>query len=195
MQEESEEIWKPIPGYEGLYEVSNKGRVKSLERDIIDKNGKKYHRKERILKSLPDGNGYFQVCLHDNKGESKRLRVHRLVAEAFIPNPDNKSQINHKNEIKTDNCIDNLEWVTAKENSNYGTHNERVAKAGYRSVAQYTEDGNLVKVWSSLKRAGCSLGICYQNISAAARGVYKTSGGFVWKYVEDDNQLNTLEDC
>ena len=198
------EIWKGIKNYEGLYEVSNKGRVKRLERVTTDKNGKDYHLKEKILKDHLNSYGYLIVNLY-NKDGGKQLRVHRLVAEAFIPNPNNnKPQVNHKDEIKTNNCIENLEWMTCKENNNYGTRNERaikamkatyeanhesickaISKAVSKPVAQYTKDGKLIKVWSSVSEAGCQL--CVSNISAVAKGKRKTSGGFVWRYVENDN--------
>ena len=181
MQEE--EIWKEIKGYEELYQVSNKGRVKRLERDIICKNGVKKHKKERILKDSSNSQNYCIVKLSDNKGIRKTLRVHRLVAEAFIPNPENKPQVNHKDENKTNNCVENLEWMTAKENINYGTRNERISK----SVAQYTKDGKLIKVWSSTNEAGRKLGFNQSNISKVAQGTRKSCGGFVWKYVENDN--------
>lgn len=189
---DKEEIWKPVTGYEGLYEVSNKGQVKRLERDIICNNGVKRHMKERILKGSLDSYGYLQANLYNAKGRYKLLLVHRLVAKAFIPNPENKPQVNHNDENKTNNCVDNLEWMTNEENVNYGTRNERagkaISKAKSKSVAQYSKDGELLKVWSSIKEAGCKLGISRGNISSAARGVYKTSGGFVWKYVEYDTE-------
>lgn len=199
-----EEIWKGIKNYEGLYEVSNKGRVKRLERVTTDKNGKKYHLKEKILKEHLNSYGYLTVNLYNHKDSGKQLRVHRLVAEAFIPNPNNKPQVNHKDEVKTNNCIENLEWMTCKENNNYGTRNERainamkttyeanhesickaISKAVSKPVAQYTKDGELIKVWSSISEARCQL--CLSNISAVAKGKRKTCGGFVWRYVENDN--------
>lgn len=179
MQEskDAEEIWKPIPGYEKLYEVSNKGRVKRLERFIVDSIGRKQHIKERILKGSTTYNGYLRVQLYDGK-----VRVHRLVAEAFIPNPEGKPQINHKDEDKTNNCVDNLEWMTAEENNNYGTRNERIRKSLGKPVAQYTENGVLVKVWPSQSKAGRNLDL--SNIDKVLQGKHKTCGGFVWKYAK-----------
>ena len=180
-----EEIWKDIKGCNGIYQVSSEGRIKSLERDIVDSIGRKYHKKEQILKPVLNTCGYLQVHLYDNKWERKSLKVNRLVTEAFISNPENKSQVNHKDEDKTNNCVDNLEWMTAKENCNFGTRNERVAKAQSKSVAQYTKDGELIKVWSSTNEAGRQLSISQSNISRVAQGKRKTCCGFVWKYVED----------
>lgn len=192
MQKENKEVWKPIPGYEGLYEVSNKGRVKRLEQDIICKNGVKRHKKERILKGTVQNNGYLYVNLYDGP-----KRVHRLVAEAFIPNPEGKPQVNHKDEDKTNNHVENLEWMTAKENLNFGTRNERAGKAISKAnrnhialsktVAQYSKDGELIKVWQSAREASRQLGISQGNISLAVQGKRKTCGGFVWKYAENDN--------
>lgn len=200
MQEDKEEIWKPIPGYEGLYKVSNKGRVKRLEYTRIDKIGREYHNKERILKSsLDSAGGYLKVNLFDNESRKKSIKVHRLVAKAFIPNPENKTQVNHKDEVKTNNYVENLEWVTLKENMNYGTRNERISKATRKRlskpVAQYTKDGKLIKTWQSASEAGRQLGLSQGDISTVARGECNTYKGFIWKYIEDDNQLNMLEDC
>ena len=116
-----EEIWRPIEGYEGLYEVSNTGIVRSLDR--YDSNN--HFLKGRILKLCADKDGYLNVglCLGNKE---KKYKVHRLVAQAFIPNPDNLPQVNHKDEVKTNNRVENLEMCNAKYNSNYGSRKDRV---------------------------------------------------------------------
>lgn len=177
-KEEKEEIWKDIKGYEGRYQVSSEGRVKRLERVVNGRNGSKRTLKERILKGSIC-HGYLLVKLGD-----RLVSAHRLVAEAFIPNPENKSDVNHKGENKTNNHVNNLEWLTHKENNNYGTRNERATKALSKPVAQYSKDGVLIKVWPSTNEVERQRGFAHINISRAARGMYKTCGGFVWKYVE-----------
>lgn len=107
--------WKPIKGYIGYYEISNKGTVKSLKRNIILKNGCKRCLKKKILKSSPNSDGYKEVTL-SRDGKDKDFYVHRLVAQAFLPNPDNLPEVNHKSGIKTDNTAENLEWVTHQAN-------------------------------------------------------------------------------
>ena len=121
------EVWKDIKGYEGSYQVSNLGRVKSLERTFIDKIGHKQHTKERILKQFTASHGYLQVDLYNGSSKKKRL-VHRLVCEAFHENTENKPCVNHIDENKTNNVASNLEWCTYEENNNHGTHNARSAK-------------------------------------------------------------------
>lgn len=113
IMQDVQEVWKDVVGYEGLYQVSNLGRVKSLDRQIIRSNGTGYFVKEKILKSSLR-NGYPCVSLHSDKGRKKY--THRLIAEAFIPNPKNKPEVNHINGIKNDNRIKNLEWATYSEN-------------------------------------------------------------------------------
>ena len=121
-----QEIWKDIEGYEGLYQVSNKGRVKSLSRLVVRVGKPNYITKEKILKcSELKGTGYPAVKLGSNNN-FKSMLVHRLVAQAFIPNPDNLPQVNHKDEIRTNNCVDNLEWCDSKYNNNYGTKIDRL---------------------------------------------------------------------
>lgn len=112
------EEWKSIPGYEGLYEVSSYGRVKSLEISYIRRNGIMDHKPEIILTPKNNGKGYFTVCLYKNKTHKYYL-IHRLVTQVFIPNPDNLSDVNHKDEDKSNNRVDNLEWCDHKYNMNY----------------------------------------------------------------------------
>ncbi len=132
-----EEIWRDIAGYEGLYQVSNLGRVKSLERTTKRFNGFKvceYKDGNKILKQSKNYKGYLFVGLCKN-GKEKKYKVHRLVAEAFIDNPNNLPQVNHKNENKECNISNNLEWCTNKYNCNYGTRNERIYKKKFKKDA------------------------------------------------------------
>lgn len=131
------EIWRPIKGYEGLYEVSNSGRVKSLAR--IRPNGMNCLYKERILKGQINKCGYHKVALLRNEGKSKLCSVHRLVAEAFIPNPENKPCIDHINTVKTDNSVENLRWVTWKENINNPltlAYKSKLSKGGRNAMSK-----------------------------------------------------------
>ena len=172
------EEWRDINGYEGLYQVSDQGRVKSLER--TDSLGRTV--KERILKPGMDRGGYLLVVLCAG-GKPKTLNVHRLVCEAFHENPENKPCVNHIDENKTNNAASNLEWSTYEENNNHGTHNERVAKARSKPVGQWTKDGELVKIWPSTQEAERQAGFNHGNISEVANGNRKTAHGFIWKYV------------
>lgn len=124
------EVWKDVPGYEGIYQVSSIGNIKSLERRVNTWNSYKII-KPMVLKTFLTKNGYRNVILR-----KKNFSVHRLVAMAFIPNPENKPQVNHKNENKQDNRVENLEWVTAKENVNYGTCLVRRAKTQRNTKCQ-----------------------------------------------------------
>lgn len=166
------EIWKDIEGYNGKYQVSNLGRVKSLN----------YLRtgNERILKPGKDKYGYLQLILC-NEGKQKRFFVHRLVASAFIENPNNLSFINHKDENPLNNNVDNLEWCTPKYNSNFGTRNERMgANQKNRKLIKCIETGI---VYNSIHHAGRETGVSYYNISRCCNGKYKTAGKFHWEFV------------
>lgn len=148
------EIWKDIEGYEGLYQISNKGRVKSLQREIVYKDGRKKVLKEKILHNNLNEFGYHNVMLSKD-GVTKRYKVHRLVAKAFIPNQNNLPIINHKDENKTNNSVENLEWCDQKYNVNYGTMIERMREKQInrkdlsKKVRQYTLDGDLVETFKS----------------------------------------------
>ena len=165
-----DEIWKDIEGYEGLYQISNKGRVKSLKWG-----------KERILRPGIDTSGYCFIILY-NDSVSKTFKLHRLVAQTFIPNLYNKSQVNHKDECKTNNTVENLEWATAKENSNYGSRNERLS----RKILQYSKSGEFVREWQSAAEVERVLGIDHGNIANCCKGKLKSAGGYIWQYKEKD---------
>lgn len=167
----TKEIWRDIEGYECLYQVSSEGRVKSLKWN-----------KERILKPSMDRGGYLLVNLHTG-GKQKTYKVHRLVCKAFHENPENKPEVNHINEDKTDNTASNLWWCTAKENCNHGTRTERAAKTQSKSVGQYTLDGELIKIWPSVRETERKTGFSHCNISEVANGKRKTHKGFIWRYV------------
>ena len=170
MKNENEEVWKDVVGYEGLYQVSNLGRVKSLK-----------YGKERILKSANIGRGYLKVNLWRNR-EQKQYLVHRLVGQSFIPNPNNLPEINHRDEDKTNNKVVNLEWCSSKYNANFGTRNQRQAEKCSKTVFQYTKTGEFVKKWKSTHDVERNLGYDQGHISACCLGKYKSAYGFIWKY-------------
>jgi len=162
-----EEIWKPVVGYEGLYEISNLGKVKSLK-----------YGKERILKSSKNKVGYLMVSLFKD-GKHKIYKVHRLVASAFIPNNDLfKTEVNHKDENKENNNIENLEWCTHKYNINYGTRIEKISK----QVNQYDLAGNFIQSFQSTMEIERQLGFDNNHISECCNGKRKTAYGFLWEY-------------
>lgn len=175
-KKEMVEIWKDIAGYEGLYQVSNFGRVKSLN---YRKTGKEAILKLRIAHKR---HNYMDVAL-TKCGTTKRHKVHRLVAIAFIPNPNNLPQINHKDCDVVNNCVDNLEWCDAKYNINYGDRAIKFGKVVGHSVAQCDLLGNVVNTFFSIREAARALNLSNSNISAAIRGKYKTCGGFIWKKI------------
>ena len=188
---ENIEIWKDIENYEGKYQVSNLGRVKSLERDVYRQNGTfHYHAGERILVPFLDRGGYQYVNLSKN-GRVKKESVHRLVAMAFLPNPENKPQVNHKDEVKTNNAVENLEWCEASYNNNYGTRNSRMIqnrrsyKLGNHPQAKPVFCVELNKIFDCAIRAEKELGICASSISQVCKGKLKTTGGFHWRYAND----------
>lgn len=154
----SMEIWRDIEGYEGLYQVSNEGRIKSIK-------------KRKILSLFANHKGYLQTYLYKN-GEKKGFLVHRLVAEAFIPNPMNLPQVNHKDENKTNNSVENLEWCTNDYNINYSQS---------KKVYQYTLNNDLVKIWNSTMELGRN-GFSQPCISLCCNGKKQKHKGYKWSY-------------
>lgn len=172
------EVWKDIKGYEGLYQVSILGRVKTLPR--VSGSGKGYLRKEKIIKGEQIWSGYIHVRLYKD-GKYKRIGLHRLVLETFSPvDGMERLQVNHIDENKANCRLDNLCWMTAKENNNYGTHNERLSKAKCKPIfcveLGRTFDGAIV--------AEKELGITRQNISHVLKGKRAVAGGYHWRYAE-----------
>ena len=167
-----EEIWKDIKGYEGLYQVSNLGNVKRLYK----------YRKERILRQWIR-NEYYCVGLCKYNTE-RFFSIHRLVAEAFIPNPNNLPCVNHIDEDKTNNRVSNLEWCTYQYNTNYGSCQQKKSDKMSKPVNQYSKDGVFIRQWNSAREASEALGICRGNIQMVCYGnVYRrTAGGFIWRY-------------
>lgn len=179
-----EEIWKDIEGYEGFYQVSNLGQIKSLDRYIKCKNGAERYMKGRILNHTVNKKrrGYCEISLHMN-GKEKRYKVHRLVALAFLPNPYNKPEVNHKDEDKENNRVDNLEWVTSKENANHGSRNKRCGIPSKKKIKQIDKEGNVVKIWDSSIDAGKILNISSSGIRNCTCGRTKTYLGYYWEKV------------
>lgn len=158
---------KDVKGYEGLYAVTPEGEVWS-------------YRRKKFLGYHYDKRGYHRVSLYKD-GKIKHYCVHRLVADAYIPNPENLPQINHKDENKENNCLKNLEWCNSKYNANYGTRNEKISNSLKIPILQYTLDGEFVKEWPSATDVGKEVS---GHISSCAKGSRKTAYGFIWKYKE-----------
>lgn len=169
------ELWKDIPNFEGLYQVSNLGKVKSFRRSP-----KFGCQPEYILNPSTSENGYANVTLYDGKSRHKFL-VHRLVANSFIPNPDNLPQINHKDENRLNNRVDNLEWCTAEYNNAYGTAKFRMIDTKSRPIEQLTVDGQVLAVYRSTRIASELLGINRGTLKSA---ISKQSqcNGYYWRY-------------
>lgn len=184
------EEWRNIEGYEGLYQVSNFGRVKSLNYNNTNQ--------EKILSQFGNGKGYLFVNLYKER-KMKNCYVHRLVAQAFLDNTNNYPMINHKDENKENNCVDNLEWCTQQYNVNYGTaqarriantdYKAKTAKMDYKAIAekqskqvyQYDKQCNLIKIWKSTMECDRN-GFNSSAISTCCNGKRNSHKGFVWSY-------------
>lgn len=164
-----QEKWRPVVGYEGLYEVSNLGRVRRI----------------RIIAPTKKKHGYMQVSLVDKDGVRKSHRLHRIVAAAFIPNPEGKPQVNHKDENPENNRAKNLEWATAEENTNYGSRTARAAAKNGSRTPILQIDPRTMKVVAEFpgqSAAARATGISASCINACLRGKQKRAGGYLWEY-------------
>lgn len=187
-----EEVWKDIYyynpttdeyyDYRGLYQVSNLGRVKSLERFIQRKNGRVIHIKERILVPYKSRKGYLFVNLK-NKGKNKIVPVHRIVGHMFIDNPHNYKEINHKSEVKTENSVENLEWCDTKYNINYGEGRLRGGLRRRKPIIEIDCQGNIINEYDSQTSAAALLKLSRSFISNVlhGRGRLKNNHRFIFK--------------
>lgn len=167
--ETNKEIWKIIKDYNN-YMISNFGKVKSLKKNII--------LKPEIRRN------YYSVQLYKNK-KPKHFQIHRLVAIAFIENTNNLKYINHKDENKLNNNVNNLEWCTASYNVNYGTAIKRAIEKKSIAICQYDKKGNYLNTYSSFMNAQRETGIFNNNIVKCCKGERKTAGGYIWKYKKE----------
>ena len=174
---EEKEIWKDIEGYEGLYQISNMGNVKSLN----------YRRtgKEGILKGRKNSNGYLQVQLCQD-GKAKKYLVHQLVATVFCENPEGYTEVNHINEDKADCRADNLEWCSRSYNMTYNGRAKKVAEKKSKAVMGIDCTTGLIVIFSSSHEASRQLGIAQSNITQCCKGKYKSMGGFYWYYADTE---------
>lgn len=182
-----EEIWKSVIKFEGYYEVSNYGNVRSVDRTIIRKGNVEVNYKSKLLKLNKDTDGYPQAILHKNNKFYTR-KVHYLVAKMFILNPENKPTVNHKDGIKTNNFDWNLEWATVRENvqHSYDTGLKFAIKGAKnvlsKSVTQYDMNLNKIADFGSTLEAQRITGISRRCISYCANGITRWAGGYIWKY-------------
>lgn len=169
-----QEIWKDIEGYEGLYQVSNLGRVKSLPRNTNNqyKNG-------LVKKNIVRGKGYYYVNLYNKS--TKLFTIHKLVAEAFIPNPNNLPCVNHIDGNKLNNKIDNLEWCSYSNNEIHAYNNDLKAPI-FKKVNQYDLNGNFIKTWNSIKEAQTFFKTTH--IGECCRGKRNQTKNYIWRYAE-----------
>ena len=174
-----EELWKDIPEFEGLYQISNTGKVKSYRKS------KKYKCPDNfILKNTLANNGYVQVTLYSETKRVKKL-VHRLVAEAFVPNPNSYSSVNHIDENVLNNSAENLEWCTVQYNNSYGTARTRMAITRGRMIDQFLSNGQFIARYACISIASAISGVSYSRIKHCCKGEGSINSEYYWQYVND----------
>ena len=181
------EIWKDIKDYEGLYQVSNLGNVRSLDMTIIQLHHwsnqyVKHIYKGRLLKGSKNSNGYRTITLHKGKKTEKRL-LHRMIAEAFIPNPNNYNYINHKDNNPSNNNVNNLEWCTQSYNIKYAYEQGNKTPPNTKEINQL-KNGNILRTFISISDAERKTGIKGANISKCCRKLRNYAGGYQWEYAK-----------
>ena len=177
------EEWRDIEDYKGLYQVSNMGRVKSLERTVWNGRGYYVTIHERILKPKKDRGGYLQVHLCKD-GKAKFYTVHKLVATAFCENPEGYTDVNHIDEDKANNCADNLEWCSKSYNNTYNGRAKKVGKKISKPVLAIHKINGLILEFPSAHEASRVLSIAQGNITRCCRGKANSAGGYVWYYAD-----------
>lgn len=178
-------MWKDIPGYNG-YQVSNRGEVRSKDRWVTREDGRKKFFRGMLLTPNLGRSGYVYVQLTVN-GKNHTKVVHRLVATAFIPNPEDKQTVNHRDENRLNNCVENLEWMTMRENVCYNDGYSRRVKSLCKAIEQYTVNGDFVRVWSGAQDAARVMGKSPSSIRECAAGKRKAAYGYVWRFVDQND--------
>lgn len=181
-----EEIWKEVEEFNGAYLISNKGRLKSVKRGI-KWNGTIRHQEDKIMSQVINKSGYIEYQITYN-GKHYSRKAHRLVAMAFIPNIDNKPFINHKDGIKTNNNVNNLEWCTNRENVQHAYNNELIHKA--KAILQFTKDGKFLRRWKNSSEITRELGIGKTTIHAACKRKNHQTKGYIWRYEGDKHFID-----
>lgn len=180
-----QEVWRDIKGYEGLYQISNLGRVRGLDR--YSNNYSNYltgktNKRKIYGRILTNKKGKYLFVMLSKNGRYKTKSIHRLIAEAFIENPNNYNCVNHIDGNKYNNSINNLEWCTTSENNTHAYRNGLNKRN--KEVLQYDKKGKLIKKWNSVRQAGKELGISFTQIGACARGELPHAHNYIWKYRE-----------